>query len=479
VTRTPPWVVLFGLLGLCSGNVWGSTADDLKDIDFLVTTVRENYAGFNEKMTPQVEPQLAAITEQLREKAGRVSEVQILALMREWTEIFNDNRLRIVFSGALQEEFTQQGAAEAEHRPELTREAVHSYLQSQAARLDPIEGIWTSAAGNAEMAIIRDTPGTFVAVILETADDHWAPGYVKAHLEAPKDGHYSSLLIGHSFLRYHLQARLIAKGNVLKLGGYWKRSFPEPTQNIDLKPYVPSGEFSLRALNETTLLLRLPDFYENHLDDLTKLMVENAELISRTPNWVIDLRSNEGGSDFVYAKLIDYLYTRPIYRIDYQYLATQENVDYLNSLLQAPILPENVKNETRTLIARMRQHMNQFVTLSDKQFSIVTRPKILAYPKRVGIMITSAAGSAEKFILEARQSRKVTLYGGNTAGALDYSNTNKIGLPSGRFELYYPISRSLRLPDEPLENVGIPADIPLPETEEDPVQFVERSLREQ
>src|ERR1700736_2398497 len=140
------WSVVFGLIALCSvDSASGSTADDLKDIDFLVTTVRENYAGFNEKMTPQVEPQIAAITEQLREKAGHASEVQILHLMREWTEIFGDNRLRIVFSGALQEEFVQQGAKEAEQRPDLTDESVRSYLQIHKEQLDPIEGIWMNA----------------------------------------------------------------------------------------------------------------------------------------------------------------------------------------------------------------------------------------------------------------------------------------------------------------------------------------------
>jgi hypothetical protein len=474
------WSVVFSLIALCSGeSAAGSTADDLKDIDFLVTTVRENYAGFNEKMTPQVEPQIAAITEQLREKAGHASEVQLLHLMREWTEIFSDNRLRIVFSGALQEEFVQQGAKEAEQRPDLTDESVRSTLQIRKEQLDPIEGIWMNAAGNAEIAIVRDTPGTFIATTLKTADDHWAPGFVKAHFEASRNGAYPATLIGHSFLRYHLQAHLIAKANVLKLGGYWRRRFPESNQSIDLKLYLPEREFTLRPLNENTLLIRLPDFYENHLTDLTKLFVENADLINRTPNWVIDLRANEGGSDFVYDRLIDYLYTRPIYRIAYQYLATPENVDYLTASLQTPMLPDGAKKETQTLIARMRQHMNQLVTISDKQFSVVTRPNILNYPKKVAIIITGATGSAEKFVLDARQSRKVTLYGGNTTGALDYSNTNKIALPSGRFELYYPISRSLRLPEEPFENVGIPADIQIPETEEDPIQFVEHSLRQQ
>ena len=461
-----------------SESAFASTADDLKDIDFLVATVRENYAGFMEKMTPQMEPQLTTITEQLREKAGHASEVELLQLMREWTEIFNDNRLRIVFSGAHQDEFVQQGAKEAEQRPDLTDQFARSYFKTNVAKLDPIEGIWTNVAGNSDFALIRDSPGKFIAVMLRTGDDHWAPGFVKAHLETAPNGNYPTLFVGHSFLRYHFQSHLLSNGNVLKLGGYWKRIFPEPTQQVDLKQYVSEREFSLRPFNENTLLIRLPDFYANHLSDLQHLFAENSDLINRTPNWVIDLRANEGGSDFVYDRLIDYLYTRPIYQIEYQYLATPENLDYLNGILQTPALPEAEKKQTQILIDRMHQHMHQFVTASDKQFSIITRPNILAYPKKVGILITGATGSAEKFVLDTRQSRKVTLFGGNTTGAIDYSSTNKITLPSGRFELFYPISRSLRLPEEPLENIGIPADIAIPETETDPIGYVEHAIRQ-
>jgi C-terminal processing protease CtpA/Prc len=70
----------------------------------------------------------------------------------------------------------------------------------------------------------------------------------------------------------------------------------------------------------------------------------------------------------------------------------------------------------------------------------------------------------------------VVLFGDHTAGSVDYSTVNRVQFPSGRFELFYPISRSLRLPEEPIDNRGIAADIPIPKSSRDPIGFVQNWL---
>jgi hypothetical protein len=88
-------IAILGII-LCASGAAASTVDDLKDLDFLVSTVRENYAGFDDKVTPDLEPQLATLTGQMREKAGRGDEFQLLQQMREWTDFFKDSRLQIL-----------------------------------------------------------------------------------------------------------------------------------------------------------------------------------------------------------------------------------------------------------------------------------------------------------------------------------------------------------------------------------------------
>jgi hypothetical protein len=469
--------IILGIV-LCASGVTASTVDDLKDLDFLVSTVRENYAGFDDKVTPDLEPQLATLTGQMREKAGRGDEFQLLQQMREWTDFFKDSRLQILCTNAHLAEFSHEAARHAKQEPAVTEAFVRAYLAERKDQLDPLEGIWTNLGDAAQLAIIRDHSRRtgFIAVVLKKQDENWAPGFVKAELDAPEEDKYPAIYYSQNFLGHRMTAFLLADGAVLKLGTFWKKVFPEPDTPVDLGRYLPNKDFALAPLSDQTLLLRIPDFGDDHKAILDRLFEENAALLAKTPNWVIDLRFNEGGNDFGYETLIEYLYTRPLYQIGYEFLSTPENIDYLQHQLEIPNLPLDQKQPIETLIRKMKQRMHGFATATEKQFAIITKPMAHSYPKKVGILITGASGSGEQLVLDARQSRKVVLFGDHTAGSVDYSTVNRVQFPSGRFELFYPISRSLRLPEEPIDNRGIAADIPIPKSSRDPIGFVQNWL---
>jgi C-terminal processing protease CtpA/Prc len=66
------------------------------------------------------------------------------------------------------------------------------------------------------------------------------------------------------------------------------------------------------------------------------------------------------------------------------------------------------------------------------------------------------ASSTEQFLLEAIQSRKVTLMGQHTAGILDYANVRDEALPCMSFILHYATTRSQRVDaGKGIDNVGI------------------------
>lgn len=50
----------------------------------------------------------------------------------------------------------------------------------------------------------------------------------------------------------------------------------------------------------------------------------------------------------------------------------------------------------------------------------------------------------------------------STAGVLDYSNAVTVEFPSGKYELTFPMTRSQRLPEHPIDNIGIKPDIIIP-----------------
>jgi hypothetical protein len=113
-----------------------------------------------------------------------------------------------------------------------------------------------------------------------------------------------------------------------------------------------------------------------------------------------------------------------------------------------------------------------------------TLPEVFPLPSRVAILMDSeCASTTEQFLLLARQSKKVTLFGQHSAGVLDYANVRLFTLPSGNCFLAIPTTRSRRLPKEPIDNIGIAPDVHIrnlssPQTSGDPaVEFVQNYLK--
>ena len=66
--------------------------------------------------------------------------------------------------------------------------------------------------------------------------------------------------------------------------------------------------------------------------------------------------------------------------------------------------------------------------------------------------------TAEQFLLAAKQSRKVKLFGTTTMGVLDISNMYAVESPAHEFRLSYCISKSRRIPDMAIDGKGITPD---------------------
>jgi C-terminal processing protease CtpA/Prc len=113
--------------------------------------------------------------------------------------------------------------------------------------------------------------------------------------------------------------------------------------------------------------------------------------------------------------------------------------------------------------AMRRPHDAELVPLGPPLASTVPASEVLAQPARVGILIDgSCSSSAENFLLAARQSKKVTLFGARTFGAMDFQNVRMAPLPSGKRQLMFGMTMSTRLDDQAAEpERGIAPEVPL------------------
>jgi len=122
-------------------------------------------------------------------------------------------------------------------------------------------------------------------------------------------------------------------------------------------------------------------------------------------------------------------------------------------------LNEREKKWLKDAYQNLEQHLDSFVNLEPNKISIKQLNNSAAYPKNIGIIINEEnGGSAEQFLLAAKQSKKVKLFGSNTFGALDISNMYFVISPCKEFELGYCVSRSMRIPEMSIDNKGIQPD---------------------
>ncbi len=464
------------------------TNANLRDFDFVTEKLRVNYAGWDTKVTDATRPKLEALTAKLRAEAATAAPERFTEILREWLAFFGDRHIG-AFPLSVEQPSPAEAAAAATRTPSLdwTEASVRASVAELGERRDPLEGIW-NISDRYRIGVLR-TPGKegmFTAVVLTTVAEGWSPGQVKAEFTRLKDDTIELMFRAGDHSEHRQLAKLLLDGAMLRSDrwGVWVREYPAsavPVSADMIARISPSDSMFLKPLSDGTMWLRLPDFDPSRLKPLKEILAAHEARLASCTNLLIDLRNNGGGSDFVYAPIMPMLYTRPIYGIGVELRATADNLalrkrvaDELRT--QEPEAAQSLDEQN----ARMERNLGGWIQHGTKPFDIERMDSVMPFPKRVAILIDGAGSSGEQFLLEARQSRKVTLFGQrNSLGVLDFANVVRMDTPSGRHGMYWATSRSLRLPDEPVDPDGIPPDIRIPMEVVDPVGFAQAWLERQ
>lgn len=458
----------------------------LADFDFLLDYLRRNYAGWPDKVAVSPEKQAAFDAEARRQRARIAADPsQAGAAMSELLDGFKDRHTGLE-TRSVESVASKQASASTDPVPAKAIDAVPIDVPAVRRALarknprSPWQGLWETLDGQYHLALQPEGPQRWRAVVLESTAAGWGAGQIKFRLRQNAGNSDVTYLLRNRSEKA-MQAELLANGDLLRLSDGHGLAFDFKRSGTDIQPWIDrhagSGEFFLRPLSDKTLWLRLPDFAPDNREKIESLLHDNAALLARTANLIIDIRQNGGGSDSSYARVIDLLCTRPIYSVMPQFRAGEDNARANERIVaDVPGLGEDDKRDLLLLAKMLRESKTEWVSVSDRDFAVTKCPVRLANPANVGILINGAGSSGDQFVLAARESQKVTLFGTHTAGVIDYSNVRYVDLPSKRYRLNYATSRSMRLPDEPLDNVGIPADVPLPETMADPIGYMQRWL---
>lgn len=258
--------------------------------------------------------------------------------------------------------------------------------------------------------------------------------------------------------------------------------------NAQYRQFILADTPFLVQIDSSTIYLRIPSFGNQHKKSIDQLIAHNKTLITASPHLIIDIRNGTGGSDNSYYELLPLLYTNPIRMPAVEFLSTPLNNKRMYELatntgiaLEYKLNPSAAEMERyKSYYELLNNNIGAFVNLSGNKVNIKTLDTVYPYPQHIAIMINeNNVSTDEQFLLEARQSKKVKLYGRTTKGGLDISNLSLIHSPNKDFVLVYALSKSLRIPEMTIDDKGVQPDYYIDKEipEEQWIDFVIENLK--
>ncbi|ACU61752.1 S41 family peptidase [Chitinophaga pinensis] len=221
---------------------------------------------------------------------------------------------------------------------------------------------------------------------------------------------------------------------------------------------------AFKQLDDNTVLLILPSFEQNYKPIIDSLVKANEALLKAIPHLIVDLRGNDGGYDMTYASLLPFIYNNPYVVYYREVRVSPESIE----LSKEAMNNQELNKETREFFGRtvkiLEERKTGFVNLAGKCVDTIRIEQFFPHPDRVSIITDrGTASSAENFVSMARQCKRVTVFGDNTAGIVDYGDVVWLNPPGFPFvELVIPTQRSCRLSELTIDNVGFAPDVRIP-----------------
>lgn len=451
------------LLTLLPFTLFGQNCDCVSNYEWLKKTFEENDAGFDHavqrKGVQAYEDNNRRILEKVK-LAGNLQECR--AILFEWLTFFRSGHVSFSIKEHVIE--TEYKNNPIERFPDweiytIGTEDFKKYLDEKET-ID-FEGIWETGPYTIG---IKQEGDEHVGFIIESKTAAWTQGQVKLKFTEEEDEAKSVFYMRDHSASESNRVNLIGN-NLLQIGNSKLfRVYPKVDDEPKYKQYhnfLKVRSPYLERLNETTLYFRIPSFHHSQKKHVDSVIASNRNLILNTENLIIDIRNGTGGSDTSYKEILPFIYTNPIRTLGVEYLSTEQNNQRMLDFINKPEygFDEEGKKWARASFEKLEKKRGEFLNVDSTDVAIIRLDTIHSYPKNVGIIINHRNGSSdEQFLLKAKQSKKVKLFGTTTYGVLDISNMYYIPSPCNQFELGYCLTRSLRIPGMEIDGTGLQPD---------------------
>lgn len=476
--------IVFVVVYLVFSNVFGQDCSCEENFNWMKKTFEENDAGFQFSVEQKGKAAYEKHNELFLQKIKKITNLEECAdALYDWLLFFRKGHISVNIhqdNSAGSPLATSINTANWEQYT-VTDKEFGKYLSK--VKQPSFEGIWKVEPytvgivkkGEEYIGFIIDAPGT-----------DWKRGQVKFRFNPAENGSgYSGTFYMRNFSANSVNTVKLTGNNFLQLDNFLlHRVNPVSEDSKAVKNYIELMKAQtpfIKQYSDNTIVLRIPSFDGSQKKAIDSLLHVYHDKITTTPNLVIDIRGNGGGSDGSYSGITPYLYTNPIRIVTLEMLSTPLNNQRMEGFLSDEGISEKEREDIKADLKKLNAKLGKFVNLFEREVFTLTLDSVYSYPKNVAVLTNKYNGStAEQFLLAAKQSVKTKLFGTTTMGVLDISNMHFVTSPCGKIQLGYCLSKSLRIPDMAIDDKGIQPDYYLDNSIPDYewVEFAEKTFSE-
>ncbi|MDX8570449.1 S41 family peptidase [Elizabethkingia sp. HX QKY] len=466
-------IVLLFLLLSVFGYVNAQTQCNCNDaLQKIILKIESEYPGFDIKTKDKLlYNSVKESTTKLALENKKPSEC--LDILKAYTGFFKDRHIWVLPN----EYLSQQNTISKNTETKTSKPAnidLKRFKKDIVTKPNQFEGIWKD--DNYEIGVKKVNQNEYIGFIIKADPKYWKPNEIKFRLFA--DGTYE----------YYTQDRSVQKGkykiydsSILFFDASrfsFTKQLPAATLNQEeIKDKINDiNGFYVKKLTPRTTLIKLQSFSYIFLDVIKTMLEKNKKLIEISEFLIIDVRDNGGGTDNAYSAILPYISTNPIRSVGAEYLSSENFIrnsqKYLQGLEKDSIKNKDEINDLRKRIVLLKENLGKYVNFSDKKVNIENINNAPKSPSQIVVLANNHTGSAaENFLLRAKQSKKVKIMGIPSSGVLDYANAMFFEYGCDNYKLLMPTYRSFRLPDYPIDNIGVQPDTYLDTSVSDWVKY--------